>query len=125
MSKAYIENDRYRDWVLFKRVLTYLKPYSQWVALAIFLLLGVSLLNLAGPYLTKIVIDDYIKTSDYAGLDVIAGLYLAVLIASFVFQFLQNYLMQYIGQKVMFELLSKMFDHIHKISYNYFDNNQI
>ena len=104
MSKAYIENDRYRDWVLFKRVLTYLKPYSQWVALAIVLLLGVSLLNLAGPYLTKIVIDDYIKTSDYDGLDVIAGLYLAILIASFVFQFFQNYLMQYIGQKVMFDL---------------------
>ena len=111
MNKVYIENlqDRYRDWVLFKRVLVHLKPYSQWVALAIFLLLGVSLLNLAGPYLTKIVIDDYIKTSDYDGLDVIAGLYLAVLIASFVFQFFQNYLMQYIGQKVMFALRSKVF----------------
>ena len=125
MSKVYMENDRYRDWVLFKRVLSYLKPYSQWVALAIFLLLGVSLLNLAGPYLTKIVIDDYIKTSDYAGLDVIAGLYLAVLIASFVFQFFQNYLMQYIGQKVMFDLRSKVFAHLHKMSFSYFDKNPI
>ncbi|MBC8287985.1 MAG: ABC transporter ATP-binding protein [Nitrospinae bacterium] len=118
-------SDRYREWVLFKRVLAYLRPYGQWVVLAILLLLGVSLLNLAGPYLTKIVIDDYIKVSDFKGLDVVAGLYLAVLIASFVFQFLQNYLMQYIGQKVMFDLRSKVFAHLHKMSFSYFDRNPI
>jgi ATP-binding cassette, subfamily B, multidrug efflux pump len=123
----YMENmkDRYREWVLFKRVLVYLKPYGQWVALAIFLLLGVSLLNLAGPYFTKIVIDDYIKVSDLKGLDIIAGLYLAVLLGSFVFQFFQNYLMQYIGQKVMFDLRSKVFAHLHKMSFSYFDKNPI
>ena len=117
--------DRYREWVLFKRVLVYLKPYAQWVALAIFLLLGVSLFNLAGPYLTKVVIDDYIKTSDFEGLDVVAGLYLVVLISSFVFQFCQSYLMQYIGQKVMFDLRSKVFSHLHKMSFSYFDKNPI
>jgi ATP-binding cassette, subfamily B, multidrug efflux pump len=127
MSRVSMENmkDRYREWVLFKRVLVYLKPYAQWVALAIFLLLGVSLLNLAGPYLTKVVIDDYIKVSDYEGLDVVAGLYLAVLIASFVFQFCQSYLMQYIGQKVMFDLRSKVFAHLHRMSFSYFDKNPI
>ncbi len=127
MSRVYMENmkDRYREWVLFKRVLVYLKPYAQWVALAIFLLLGVSLFNLAGPYLTKVVIDDYIKVSDLEGLDVVAGLYLAVLIASFVFQFCQSYLMQYIGQKVMFDLRSKVFAHLHRMSFSYFDKNPI
>ena len=127
MSRVSMENmkDRYREWVLFKRVLVYLKPYAQWVALAIFLLLGVSLFNLAGPYLTKVVIDDYIKVSDFEGLDVVAGLYLAVLITSFVFQFCQSYLMQYIGQKVMFDLRSKVFAHLHRMSFSYFDKNPI
>ena len=127
MSRISMEDmkDRYREWVLFKRVLVYLKPYAQWVALAIFLLLGVSLFNLAGPYLTKVVIDDYIKVSDFEGLDVVAGLYLAVLIASFVFQFCQSYLMQYIGQKVMFDLRSKVFAHLHRMSFSYFDKNPI
>ena len=117
--------DRYREWVLFKRVVVYLKPYLKWVALAIFLLLGVSLLNLAGPYFTKIVIDDYIKVSDFEGLDKIAGLYLLVLIASFLFQFCQSYLMQYIGQKVMFDLRSRVFAHLHRMSFSYFDKNPI
>ena len=117
--------DKYKDWVLFKRVLIHLKPYWRLVALAVVLLLAVSLLNLAGPYLTKIVIDDHIKEGDMNGLDVIAAIYFGVLVFSFIFQFFQTYLMQYIGQKVMFDLRSKVFAHIHKMSFSFFDKNPI
>jgi ATP-binding cassette, subfamily B, multidrug efflux pump len=119
------EDHRYKDWVLFKRVLVHLKPYSNLVVIAIFLLLAVSVLNLAGPYLTKVVIDDHIKTGDMKGLDVIAAIYLSVLVFSFIFQFCQTYLMQIIGQKVMFDLRSKVFAHLHKMSFSYFDKNPI
>ena len=119
------DGHRYRDWVLFKRVLVHLKPYSSLVALAILLLLAVSVLNLAGPYLTKVVIDDHIKAGDLKGLDVIAAVYLLVLVFSFIFQFCQTYLMQVIGQKVMFDLRSKVFAHLHKMSFSYFDRNPI
>ena len=119
------EGHRYKDWDLFKRILVYLKPYSSLVTLAILLLLAVSILNLAGPYLTKVVIDDHIKSGDMKGLDVIAAVYLSVLVFSFIFQFCQTYLMQVIGQKVMFDLRSKVFAHLHKMSFSYFDRNPI
>jgi ATP-binding cassette, subfamily B, multidrug efflux pump len=119
------EDHRYKDWVLFKRVLVHLKPYSSLVALAILLLLAVSVLNLAGPYLTKVVIDDHIKAGDMKGLDIIAAVYLSVLVFSFIFQFCQTYLMQIIGQRVMFDLRSKVFAHLHKMSFSYFDKNPI
>lgn len=119
------DDHRYKDWILFKRVLVHLKPYSSLVVLAIFLLLAVSVLNLAGPYLTKVVIDDHIKAGDMKGLDVIAAVYLSVLVLSFIFQFCQTYLMQVIGQKVMFDLRSKVFAHLHKMSFSYFDRNPI
>jgi ATP-binding cassette, subfamily B, multidrug efflux pump len=119
------DDHRYKDWVLFKRVLVHLKPYSSLVALAILLLLAVSVLNLAGPYLTKVVIDDHIKADDMKGLDVIAAVYLSVLVFSFIFQFCQTYLMQIIGQRVMFDLRSKVFAHLHKMSFSYFDKNPI
>ena len=119
------EGHRYKDWILFKRVLVHLKPYSSLVALAILLLLAVSVLNLTGPYLTKVVIDDHIKAGDLKGLDVIAAVYLSVLVFSFIFQFCQTYLMQVIGQKVMFDLRSKVFAHLHKMSFSYFDRNPI
>ena len=115
--------DRYKDFILFKRVLIHLKPYSGLVSLAVLLLLAVSILNLTGPYLTKIVIDDNIKEGNINGLDVIAAIYFAVLIFSFIFQFFQTYFMQYIGQKVMFDLRSQVFSHLHKMSFSYFDKN--
>ena len=115
--------DRYYDWSLLKRILHYLKPYRIWVILAIFLLLGVSLLQLAGPYLTKIVIDDYIRLSNFEGLDIIAGVYLLVLFAAFIFQFFQTLLMQYIGQNVMVDLRRQVFSHLHKMPFRYFDQN--
>ena len=111
--------------MLFKRILFYIKPYKGLVALAIGLLLTVSILNLAGPYLTKIVIDDHITARDMSGLDMIAVIYLTVLVCSFLFQFCQTYVMQYIGQKVMFDLRSKVFAHLHKMSFSYFDKNPI
>ena len=117
--------DRYKGWMLFKRILFYIKPYTGLVALAIGLLLTVSILNLAGPYLTKIVIDDHITARDMSGLDMIAVIYLTVLVCSFLFQFCQTYVMQYIGQKVMFDLRSKVFAHLHKMSFSYFDKNPI
>ncbi|NIQ02542.1 MAG: ABC transporter ATP-binding protein, partial [Nitrospinaceae bacterium] len=117
--------DRYADWPLFKRILRYLQPYRGLVALAIFLLFGVSLLNLAGPYLTKIVIDDYIRVSNLEGVDTIALIFLVVLVVAFVFQFFQTYLMQYIGQKVMYDMRTQVFAHLHRMSFRFFDKNPI
>ena len=127
MSETFSENlgEGYQDWTLFKRILIYLKPYRLLVGVAIFFLFAVSLLNLAGPYFTKIVIDDHIKASRLEGLDFLALLFLGVLATSFVCQFFQTYLMQVIGQKVMYDMRTQVFSHLHKMSFSFFDKNPI
>ena len=92
MNRSEDLKDRYGDLILFKRVLVHLRPYAVWVTIAIFLLLAVSLLNLTGPYLTKVVIDDYIKEGNMNGLDTIAAVYFGVLVFSFLFQFFHTML---------------------------------
>jgi len=117
--------DKYYDWPVFKRILGYLRPYRFRVVVSLLLLLAVSMLALAGPYLTKVAIDDYIRVGRYEGLDQIALIYIAVLAGSFVFQFLQYTTMQYIGQRVMFDLRTQVFAHLHKMSFQFFDRNPI
>ncbi len=119
-----LEN-KYYDWPLFKRILGYLRPYRGLVAVSLLLLLAVSMLGLAGPYLTKVAIDDYIRIQQYEGLDRIALIYIVVLAGAFVCQFLQYMTMQYIGQRVMFDLRSQVFAHLHKMSFRFFDRNPI
>lgn len=127
MKAALLENldDRYQDWALFKRILFYLKPYRLLVGIAIFFLFAVSILGLAGPYFTKVVIDDYIKVSRLQGLDRVALMYLGILALAFVCQFCQTYLMQLIGQKVMYDMRTQVFAHLHKMSFRFFDKNPV
>jgi len=127
MSEAYDENlrHRYPDLQLLRRILAFVRPYRWPVVVSIALLFAVSVLNLAGPYLTKIAIDDHIKVQQLEGLDRVAAMYLAVLVLAFVFQFAQTYLMQYIGQKVMYDMRTQVFAHLHKMSFRFFDQNPI
>ena len=118
-------DNKYYDWPVFKRILGYLRPYRMLVVVSLLLLLAVSMLSLAGPLLTKVAIDDYIRVQKYQGLDRIALIYIVVLAGAFVCQFLQYTLMQYIGQKVMFDLRTQVFAHLHRMSFRFFDRNPI
>jgi ABC-type multidrug transport system fused ATPase/permease subunit len=86
MANDYREEDKLGkgyDSKLMSRLLRYLKPYRKYVALAITLLLISSAFGLAGPYLVKIAIDNYISTSDFGGLQQIALIYLLFLFVQF------------------------------------------
>ena len=89
---------------LMRRLLTYLRPYRGQVAVAVVAIIGHSILDLAPPYLTKVVIDRYIPIGDLGGLSTIAALFLGALGASFLLEYLQTWTMQVIGQRIMFDL---------------------
>jgi len=105
LGKAY-------DSRLLKRLLTYLKPYWIQVAFGVLTLLIVTGLDLAGPYLIKEAIDRHIVTKISEGLITIVLIYLAVLLLQFVFKFVRTYLMQWIGQQVVFDIRMEIFRHL-------------
>jgi ATP-binding cassette subfamily B protein len=118
LGKAY-------DGYLVRRLGGYLKPYRFHIVLAIILLITASVAQLAGPYLTKIAIDNHIKTGDYRGLFNIVLLYIGVLIIQFSLQYFQVYIMQWVGQKTMYDLRMKIFGHIENLGLSFFDKNPV
>ena len=118
LGKAY-------DGRLMRRLLTYLRPYRGQVLVAVAAIIGHSALDLAPPYLTKVVIDRYIPAGDLAGLGSIAVLYLAALIASFLLEYLQTWTMQVIGQKIMFDLRTQLVSHLHRLDLRFYDRNPV
>ena len=118
LGKAY-------DGRLMRRLLTYLRPYRGQVLLAVVAIIGHSALDLAPPYLTKVVIDRYIPVGDLAGLGSIAVLYLAALIASFLLEYLQTWTMQVIGQKIMFDLRMQIYRHLQRLDLRFYDRNPV
>lgn len=57
LGKAY-------DSRLMKRLLTYAKPYWAWLLICILLLMVIAGIDLAGPYLVKVAIDEHINVYD-------------------------------------------------------------
>ena len=110
---------------LFKRLLKFAVPYKNLVFSGIVLTLLASFLQLAGPYLTKLAIDNYIAVKNLPGLYFILFIYLLVMILVFITQFSQIYITQYFGQKLMYDLRSKVFRHLQSLSLKFFDKNPV
>jgi ATP-binding cassette subfamily B protein len=118
LGKAY-------DGRLMRRLLAYLRPYRPQVALAIAAIIGHACLELAPPYLTKIVIDRYIPARDVSGLGLVAAVYLAVLAASFALEYVQTWTMQLTGQRIMFDLRMQMMTHLQRLDLRFYDRNPV
>ena len=110
---------------LMRRLLGFFKPYKKQLTISVFLLIIISILNLSGPYLTKIAIDNYILNGDWSGLNFIMAVYFMVLLMTFSLQYAQVYIMQLTGQRAMYDIRVKLFAHIEKMSLSFFNNNPI
>jgi ATP-binding cassette subfamily B protein len=136
LGKAY-------DGRLMRRLLTYLRPYKWHVVVALAAIILKSALDVLGPYLTKVAIDKYLAKSPdsqssshswigdrlsnapLTGIAQIGALYVAILIFTFALEFIQTYLMQWTGQKVMFDLRRQIFRHLQHIHVAFFDKNPV
>jgi ATP-binding cassette, subfamily B, multidrug efflux pump len=135
LGKAY-------DARLMARLLKYLRPYRWQVAIALVSILLKSFADVLGPYLTKVAIDRYLAPQGAAtatssgiwswlspravtGIGQIAGIYVGLLVTSFVLEFLQTYFMQWTGQKVMFDLRRQIFRHLQRLHVGFFDKNPV
>jgi len=132
LGKAY-------DSRLMKRLLIYLRPYKWQVAVALLAIVLKAFADVLGPYLTKVAIDKYLASHTEAhsrldrflssrpmvGIAQIAAIYVGILAFSFVLEFAQTYIMQWTGQKVMFDLRSQIFRHLQAIHVSFFDKNPV
>lgn len=118
LGKAY-------DARLMRRLLGYLRPHRPTVIVALFAIIGHSLMQLAQPYLTKLAIDRHILTGDLTGFEQIALLFLVILLASFVLEYIETYTMQMMGQRIMFDLRMEIYEHLQRLDIRFYDRNPV
>ncbi len=131
LGKAY-------DSGLMRRLLGYMAPYRRLVGISLGFLLVQSGLQTVGPLLTKIAIDKYLAPAGRpsaldsflphdpeSGLAMIAALYLCSLGAGFLCEFAQTYLMQYTGQRAMFDLRRQLMERLQRLDLAFYDRNPV
>jgi ATP-binding cassette subfamily B protein len=125
---------------LMRRLGHYLRPY--WIQATVSTL-AVSLKTLSdvtGPYLVKVAIDRYLTgtpgpatnwltrrlpVDPYHGITILAAIYLSALLCAYLFEFIQTYLMQWMGQKIMFDLRRDIFRHMQRMHIGFFDTHAV
>ena len=104
-----------------RRLLRYLKPYWPMVAGALGLTLFANVLLSTQPYFTKIAVDDFIMQQRTDGIWLFAAAFFSVFLLRFVSSYVQEVLLNNVGQRVMFDLRTEIFTKLQRQEVAYFD----
>jgi len=125
---------------LVRRLAHYLRPYWVQATVSAVSISLKSLSDVTGPYLVKVGIDRYLTgkpglatnwltrrlpVDPYRGITALAAIWLGALLSAYLFQFIQTYLMQWTGQKIMFDLRRDIFRHMQRMHIGFFDKHAV
>lgn len=103
------------------RLLSYMKPYLSRVILCLFLVLGLTALELYRPILIGDAINLFQEQGSYDIIVETAVKYGIVLVLSFFFTVVPIWLLQKIGQNIIHTVRQELYSHIQSLSCRYFD----
>jgi ATP-binding cassette subfamily B protein len=137
---------------LIRRLGHYLRPYWWQAAVSALAVSLKSLCDVAGPYLIMVGIDRYfpkdsgsslstnliasvlgstnwltrrLPADPYQGITSLAAIYFCVVLSAYLFEFVQIYLMQWTGQKLIFDLRRDIFRHMQRMHIGFFDTHPV
>jgi len=113
------------DFGLFKRLLTYIKHYRFQFVLTTFSVILLALLAAARPVLLKVIIDDYILHKNSVQLLNFSLLMFAVLLFEVLFQFLFMFFSNWLGQHIIKDLRTQLFERMLRFKMQYFNNSPV
>lgn len=110
------------DTRLFKRILKFTKPYKWRFNGVIIFAVSLSLFAALRPYLLKQTVDGYIATQDQQGLLLYVMLMGIVLLLEVFSQFYFVFWANWLGQDIVKDIRTKLFQHILSFRMKYFDH---
>ena len=109
---------------MLKRFLAYYRPHKVLFFFDMLAALLVALIAIVYPIITRTMLNDYIPQNNIRMVVICGALLLGVYIA----RMLLNYFIQYYGHvmgvKMQAQMRSDMFNHLEKLPYSFFDNNE-
>lgn len=137
------------DGVLTKRLLSYVRPYIKYIAIAIPLITFNSIVELIGLNITMMAVDLYLKPIPESQLNFISrllqqsfnlinwnpsiseallfftGLYFLVVILGFILSYLQVVILNTMGQYIMYDMRKEIFTQFQKLPLQFYDQNPV
>lgn len=108
-----------------RRLFRYLRNYWKMMAVALCLTLLTNVLISLQPYFTKVAVDDFITPKRTEGIWLFAFAFFGLFLFRFIFSYLQEILLNVVGQKVMFDLRSQIFGKLQELQVSYYDKHPV
>ena len=108
----------------FRRLLGYLKPYRQRVGFAVFLLLCQSITPNIMPLILRYALDDVLPHKKMGALNLIFWSIFSLYVFRGIISFVLNYLIGWLGQRIVFDLRFQSYRHLNRLSLAYYDTRQ-
>ena len=109
------------DLRVVRRLLRYLKPYWKLVVAALSLTLFTNILVSLQPLFTKIAVDDFITPKRTDGVWLFALAFFGLFLFRFIFSYVQEILLNRVGQWVMFDLRTELYTKLQRQELAYYD----
>ena len=113
------------DFKAARRLFRYLRPYWVSVTAALVLTLLTNTLMSLQPRFTQYAVDDFIVPKQTDGLWLFALIFFLVFLFRFIFSYVQEVVLNSVGQKVMFDLRSEIYTKLQKQEVAYYDKNPV
>jgi ATP-binding cassette subfamily B protein len=116
---------RIYDHRVMSRLARYLAPYKGRAVLAFGSMLIYAAASYVQPLLIGQAVRSYIARGDLTGLNVLGGIFVALVLVSWGAQYVQLATTGYMGHRILYTLRTQMFDHLQKLSLRFHDNNEV
>lgn len=113
------------DREVVRRMLALLQPYKARLFWSLLLILIASAATLAQPRIIQLSIDRGILAGHLHELNLWAAAYVATLLVFWAASYYQVWILSWVGQRVLFTLRTRMFEHLQRLSLRFYDRESI
>lgn len=110
------------DFRHLKRALVYVKKYRKKMILALSLSAVSVIIGLFSPVITQYALDNSIPNKDIPQLILMAVLLTITIIVSVIFATIRSRIMTAVGQDIIFDIRTDLFEHLQRLSFEYYDS---
>lgn len=125
MDKEKVNSGEIIDLHVLKRIFQFVKPYIKQFYLLVFLTILVAFLAPAAPLLIQKTIDNHILVNDYPGLVNMVILIIGLIVVQGIVQYFHTYLSGWLGQHVIRDIRTQLYEHLLSLKLRYFDKTPI
>jgi ATP-binding cassette, subfamily B, multidrug efflux pump len=125
VDKEQVSSGNIIDWSVLKRLMRFVRPYKGRFYLVVFLTIAIGLLSPIRPFLIQYTLDKDVAVGNYAAMAQMIALLFVLLIIQSIAQYIHTYLSGWLGQQVIRDIRTKLYDHLIHLRLKFYDKTPI